>query len=169
MQRMKFHKSLTLGILNYSQGLVSISRQHEETIIVRNGGEVERIDTMDLGFPICLHDDIAEFISQISIELQLGGCIVLYTDGIPEAKDIHKKQYGVEPMCELISKNWHLSVPEIKQAVIDAVRRYIDHQKLFNDISLLVLKRRELGVETDSKPQAAAFVYSDHQYLKTVN
>jgi serine phosphatase RsbU (regulator of sigma subunit) len=52
------------------------------------------MDTMDLGLPIALDDDIAEFISHISIELQLGDGIVLYTDGIPEAYDINKKQYG---------------------------------------------------------------------------
>jgi PAS domain S-box-containing protein len=158
VQRMNSDKSLTLAILNYSQGRVSISGQHEETIIVRLGGEIERIDTMDLGFPIALHDDIAEFISHISIELQLGDGIVLYTDGIPEAKDINKKQYGVEQMCEVISQNWHLSAQEIKQAVIDDLRRHIGTQKVFDDITLLVVKRTQLGVEKKSQPQAAALV-----------
>jgi sigma-B regulation protein RsbU (phosphoserine phosphatase) len=158
VQRMNSEKSLTLAILNYSQGRVSISGQHEETIIVRNGGEVERIDTMDLGFPIALDDDIAEFISHISIELQLGDGIVLYTDGIPEAKDINKKQYGVEQMCEVISQNWHLSAQEIKQAVIDDLRGHIGTQKVFDDITLLVVKRTQLGVEKKSQPQAAALV-----------
>jgi serine phosphatase RsbU (regulator of sigma subunit) len=109
---------------------------------VRRGGEIERVDTVDLGFPIALHDDIAEFISHISIELQLGDGIVLYTDGIPEAKDINKKQYGVEQMCEVISQKWHLSAQEIKQAVIDDVRGHIGSQKVFNDLTLLVLKQQ---------------------------
>ncbi|NQE37231.1 Phosphoserine phosphatase RsbU [Microcoleus sp. IPMA8] len=158
VQRMNSEKSLTLAILNYSQGWVSISGQHEETLIVRNGGQVERMDTMDLGLPIALHDDIAKFISHISIELQLGDGIVLYTDGIPEAKDIKKKQYGVEQMCEVISKNWHLSAQEIKQAVIDDLRRHIGTQKVFDDITLLVVKRTQLGVENKSQPHAAALV-----------
>jgi len=158
VQRMNSEKSLTLAILNYSEGWVSISGQHEETLIVRNGGQVERMDTMDLGLPIALHDDIAQFISQISIQLQLGDGIVLYTDGIPEAKDINKKQYGVEQMCEVISQNWHLSAGEIKQAVIDDLRRHIGSQKVFDDITLLVVKRTQLGVERKSQPQAAALV-----------
>ena len=158
VQRMNSEKILTLAILNYSQGRVSISGQHEETIIVRNGGEVERIDTMDLGFPIALDDDIAEFISHISLELQLGDGIVLYTDGIPEAQDIKKKQYGIEQMCEVISQNWHLSAQEIKQAVIDDLRGHIGTQKVVDDITLLVVKRIQLGVEKMSQPQAAALV-----------
>ena len=158
VQRMNSEKSLTLAILNYSNGQVSISGQHEETLIVRKGGEIERVDMMDLGLPIALHDDIAEFISHISIELQLGDGIVLYTDGIPEAYDIKKKQYGLEPMCEVISQNWHLSAGEIKQAVIDDVRRHIGTQKVFDDITLLVLKRTEVIVETELHPQAFALV-----------
>jgi sigma-B regulation protein RsbU (phosphoserine phosphatase) len=158
VKRMNSEKSLTLAILNYSQGWVSISGQHEETIIVRQGGEIERVDMMDLGFPIALDDDIVDFISHISIELQLGDGIVLYTDGIPEAYDIKKKQYGLEPMCEVISKNWHLSAGEIKQAVIDDVRRHIGTQKVFDDITLLVFKRTEVGVETELQPQAFALV-----------
>src|SRR6476469_3003441 len=113
---------------------------------------------MDLCFPIALDEDIAEFISHISIELQLGDGLVLYTDGIPEAKDIKKKQYGVEQMCEVISQNWDLSAGEIKQAVIDDVRRHIGTQKVFDDITLLVLKRTEVGVENKSQPQAATWV-----------
>lgn len=158
VQRMNSEKSLTLAILNCSQGRVSISGQHEETIIVRRGGEIERVDMMDLGLPIALDDDIVEFISHISIELQLGDGVVLYTDGIPEAKDINKKQYGVEQMCKVISQNWHLSAQEIKQAVIDDLRRHIGKQKVFDDITLLVLKRTELGVEKELQPQAVALV-----------
>ncbi len=142
VQRMNSDKSLTLAILNYSKGWVSISGQHEETIIVRQGGQVERIDTMDLGFPLALDDDIAEFISHVSIELKLGDGIVLYTDGIPEAKNINKKQYGLEQLCDIISQNWHLSAQEIKQAVIDDVRRHIGSQKMLDDITLLVLKQQ---------------------------
>jgi NO-binding membrane sensor protein with MHYT domain/serine phosphatase RsbU (regulator of sigma subunit) len=158
VQRMNSEKSLTLALLNYSEGLVSISGQHEEIIIVRQSGEIERVDTMDLGFPIALDDDIADFISHISIELHPGDGVVLYTDGIPEAYDINKKQYGLEPMCEVISQNWHLSAEEIKQAVIEDVRRHIGTQKVFDDITLLVLKRTEVGVEKESQPQALALV-----------
>ena len=144
VKRMNSDKSLTLLILNYSEGRVSISGQHEEVLLVRNGGQVERIDTMDLGFPIALEDDIADLIAQISIELQVGDGIVLYTDGIPEACNMNKKLYGVEPMCKVISQNWHLSAQEIKQAVIDDVRRHIGTQKVFDDITLLVFKRTEV-------------------------
>lgn len=113
---------------------------------------------MDLGLPIALADDITEFISHHMVELHSGDGLVLYTDGITEAKDIKKVQYGIEQMCEVISQNWHLSAQGIKQAVIDDLRQHIGTQKVFDDITLLVLKRTEVGVETESQPQVAALV-----------
>ncbi|MEG4939644.1 SpoIIE family protein phosphatase [Microcoleus sp. F4-D5] len=141
VQRMNSEKSLTLAILNYSEGRISISGQHEETLVVRKNGEVERIDTMDLGFPIALDDDIADFISHILIQLEPGDGVVLYTDGIPEAYNIGKKQYGLKQLCQVIGQNWHKSAAEIKDAVIADVRQHIGKQKVFDDITLLVFKR----------------------------
>ena len=50
IQRMNSDKNLTLALLNYANGRISISGQHEETLVVRKDGKIERIDTMDLGF-----------------------------------------------------------------------------------------------------------------------
>jgi sigma-B regulation protein RsbU (phosphoserine phosphatase) len=94
-----------------------------------------------LGFPIGLDEEIADFISQTTVALEPGDGVVLYTDGIPEAKDINKKFYGLERLCEVVSLNWHKSAEQIKQAAIDHLREFIGEQKVFDDITLVVLKR----------------------------
>jgi len=147
VQRMDSQKSLTLAIVNYADGKISISGQHEETILVRKGGHIERIDTMSLGFPIGLDSDITEFINHVVFELEPGDGIVLYTDGIPEAKDINKVQYQVERLCEVVSENWDKSAAGVKDAIVADVRRHIGTQKVFDDITLLVLKRQEATTE----------------------
>ncbi len=141
VQRMNSEKNLTLVILTYSEGKISISGQHEETIVVRKGGHIERVNTMNLGFPIGLDEEITDFINHTIIELNVGDGVVLYTDGIPEAYNIDKKQYGIERLCEIISHNWHRSAEEIKQAIIDDVKGFIGKQKVFDDITLVVLKQ----------------------------
>ncbi|MEG4319786.1 MULTISPECIES: GAF domain-containing SpoIIE family protein phosphatase [unclassified Microcoleus] len=142
VQRMNVDKNLTLAILNYANGKVRISGQHEEVLIVRAGGLVERIDTMDLGMPIALDDDIADFIDSTSIDLNPGDGIVLYTDGITEAKNMQRAQYGLDRLCAIVSQNWQQSAEEIKQAAIADVHKFIGEQKQFDDISLLILKRQ---------------------------
>jgi PAS domain S-box-containing protein len=142
LQRMNIDRNLTLAILNYANGKVSISGQHEEILIVRAGGSIERIDTINLGMPIALDDNIADFIDSTSIDLGPGDGIVLYTDGITEAKNMKRDQYGLDRLCAIVSQNWQQSAEDIKQAAIADVHKFIGEQKKFDDISLLILKRK---------------------------
>ncbi|WP_333415713.1 SpoIIE family protein phosphatase [Microcoleus sp. MOSTC5] len=68
--------------------------------------------------------------------------MVLYTDGIPEARNMHKKFYGIERLCEVVSQNWLLSAEQFKEAAIDDLREFMGEQKVFDDITLLILKQQ---------------------------
>ncbi|MEG3844969.1 PP2C family protein-serine/threonine phosphatase, partial [Microcoleus sp. herbarium14] len=142
IQRMNSDKNLTLALLNYANGRISISGQHEETLVVRKDGQIERIDMMDLGFPIGLDEEIVNFIDRVFVKLEPGDGVVLYTDGITEARNTAKQFYGIERLCQVISINWHKSAAEINQAAINDLRQFIGEQKVFDDITLVVLKQQ---------------------------
>jgi predicted ATPase/serine phosphatase RsbU (regulator of sigma subunit) len=150
VQRVNANKNMTLALLDYQPstpplsptgGILRLSGQHEYLIVVRKGN-LEVIDTLDLGFPIGVTEDIAELVAQTPVSLTPGDVVVLYTDGITEALNIDKVEYGLEQLCEVVKQNWQRSAGEIRQAVIDDVRRYIGEQKVFDDITLLVLKQK---------------------------
>jgi len=139
--RMNAEKNLTLALVNYQNGELHLSGQHEEMIVVRNG-EVELIDTIDLGFPIGLDDNISDFIAEAQVSLNQGDVVVLYTDGITEAFNPEKEEYGIDRLCEVIKQHWQQTAKTIQKAVIDDVTAYIGTQKVFDDIALLVLKQK---------------------------
>lgn len=143
VQRMGSHKNLTLALLEYDAGNLKLYGQHEELIIVRKEtGALERIDTIDLGFPIGLQDDISGFVHTHRVKLAPGDVAVLFTDGIPEAENSRKEYYQVERLCEVIKANFTRPVKEIRQAVIDAVRQHIGNHKVYDDITLVVMKQQ---------------------------
>ncbi len=142
VNRMNCQKNLSLCLLDYDNGTLRLSGQHEELIVVRSSGEVEQIDTMDLGFPIALESDIADFISSTEVQLNLGDVVVLYTDGITEAEDKEGSLYGLEPLIESICRNRDRTAEEIRQSAIDDLRHYIGEQKVFDDITLVILKQK---------------------------
>ena len=49
--------------------------------------------------------------------------------------NIHDKQYGLERLCAVVSKNWKNSVENIQQAVIDDVMQHIGQQKVYDDVA----------------------------------
>ncbi|MBZ5709068.1 SpoIIE family protein phosphatase [Nannocystis pusilla] len=142
IQRVGLDRTATLVLLDYSQGVLRLTGQHEEAVVVRRGGSIERIDTVDLGMPVGLEVDIATFIAHTELRLSPGDVVVLYTDGITEAEDIHGEQYGIERLCEAVRRVHERTAAEIKQAIIDDVMRFIGAQKVFDDITTVVIKRR---------------------------
>ncbi|NJP09453.1 MAG: SpoIIE family protein phosphatase [Leptolyngbyaceae cyanobacterium RU_5_1] len=142
LRRMNCNKNVTLALLDYRQGTLRLSGQHEEMLLIRCNGEVERIDTIDLGFPIGLEAEIADFIAQFEVQLCSGDGIVLYTDGLTEAENKNNVLYGLERLCQTISQNWHRTANEICQVVVEDVEQHIGKHKVYDDITLLVLKQK---------------------------
>lgn len=142
IQRMKTDKHMTISLLDYDRGEVRLSGQHEEAIVVRKNGQVERIDTFNLGFPIGLEEDISAFISQTSLKLASGDVLVLYTDGIPEAENGDRQLYGLERLCQVLSRCHHCCAQEIQQTVIADWRQHVGNHKVDDDITLLILKQK---------------------------
>src|SRR4028118_43563 len=109
-------RNMSLAILDYAGGVLKLSGQHEEMIVVRADGKLECIDTMDLGFPIGLVEEIGEFIAQGEVLLNPGDVVVLYTDGIPEAFDIYKAQYGLNRLWQVVGENRHRCTQALRDA-----------------------------------------------------
>ena len=142
VQRMDSDKNLSLCLVDYRDGVLSLSGQHEEMLIVRSGGTVERVDTIDLGFPIGLEETIEDFVFQAQIDLNEGDVVILYTDGITEAENNLGEHYGLENLCEILRQNWQQSAKDIRQAVIEDLRSHIGVEKVYDDITLVVLKQK---------------------------
>ncbi|MBW4508995.1 MAG: SpoIIE family protein phosphatase [Scytonematopsis contorta HA4267-MV1] len=142
VQRMQSDKNLTLCLLDYQNKKLRVYGQHEEVIVIRQKGTLERIDTIDLGFPIGLEPDISQLIAYKDIQLNTGDVVVLYTDGITEAEDINGVQYQIEGLSRVLKQNSQKSAKEIRQEVINDLQRHIGKQKVFDDITLVILKQK---------------------------
>ncbi|WP_346341767.1 SpoIIE family protein phosphatase [[Phormidium] sp. ETS-05] len=156
--RMESDKNMTLVLLDYSEATLTVSGQHESVVVMReaslSSGEgspptpnraqpiVEIIDTIDLGFPIGLDAEIAPFVATTSVQLNPGDVVLLYTDGITEAENIFGEQYGLERLIAAVKPHCHLSSAEIRQNIISDLRAHIGTNKVYDDITLVVLKQR---------------------------
>ncbi|MBN1889045.1 MAG: substrate-binding domain-containing protein [Thermoflexales bacterium] len=142
LQRMKVDKSATLAVLDYHMGRMRLSGQHEQVIVVRKGGRVELLDTLELGFPLGLEVGIADFVRDIAIDLQSGDGVVLYSDGITEAQNEAGEFYGLERLCQVVSAHWDNPAQPIKDAVVADVQEFVRNGKVYDDITLLIVKQK---------------------------
>ncbi|NJO97063.1 MAG: SpoIIE family protein phosphatase [Pleurocapsa sp. CRU_1_2] len=141
VQRLNSDKNISLSLVDYYDGILSISGQHEEILLIRQG-KIERIDTVDLGFPLGLAESIADFVFETKIPLAKSDVAILYTDGITEAENSQGIHYGLEQLCAVVQQNWQQSAQDIRQAVIQDLRSHIGIEQVYDDITLVVLKRK---------------------------
>ncbi len=143
IQRMGIDHSLTLAMVNYQDGQLRLIGQHEEALVVRHDGRIERMDTIDLGFPLGMVDDIREWIAEATMTLASGDGVVLYTDGITEAQNAAGDMYGLERLCAVITAHWRdASAEAIKEAIVEDVRAFVGGALVYDDVTLVVLKQQ---------------------------
>jgi sigma-B regulation protein RsbU (phosphoserine phosphatase) len=142
IERTRTDKHLSLAFLDYEDKRVTLSGQHEEVIVVRNAGEVERIDTIDLGFPIGLESDIGAFVGTRDFHFDSGDVIVLHTDGVTEAEGPDGVLFGFDRLCESAKRHRNGSADEIKDGIISDLMAHIGTQKIHDDITLVVMRHR---------------------------
>jgi serine phosphatase RsbU (regulator of sigma subunit) len=123
----------------------STNAGHNPPILLRTDGKIERLETGDLvlGF---LPD---QKYSQQTTPLKAGDVLVLYTDGITEARDPQPKKnedklFGEVRLIEVIEANASLSAREIQAAILQAVSTHTKNTPQGDDITLVVVKRREM-------------------------
>jgi len=144
--RLQNDKHLSLALLDYEargdRGRATVCGQHEDIIVLRRDGAIEVIDTIDLGFPIGLEETIAPFVACRHLDLAPGDAIVLYTDGITEAENERKERYGLDRLLASLQQHETRSARSIQRAAIDDLKTFIGSQRIYDDITLLVLKQR---------------------------
>ncbi len=146
VQRMGSDKNLSLALIDYQDGRLRLSGQHETLLMTRPGQPVETIDTIDLGFPVGLVEDISDFVSHTDLILGVDDMVVLYSDGIVEAEDVKGEQYGMDRLRASIDVNRCRTAAEIKNAILNDLLTFIDSHEIYDDITLIVLKQQEQPV-----------------------
>lgn len=149
VQRIGTERTLTLTLLDYSPpsngqncGMLKVSGFHEEVILVRKDGLIQLVDTVDLGVPIGLVDEMIDMVNSVDIVMEPGDAVVLYSDGITEAENEYHELYSLERLCDVIRKHSSKSSQEIIAAVVSDLHEHVQEHPLSDDITLVVLKQR---------------------------
>jgi sigma-B regulation protein RsbU (phosphoserine phosphatase) len=69
-----------------------------------------------------------------------GDIIVLYTDGVTEAKNEKEEEFGTKRLKQVINDSCHLSAPEIQNNIYQTVKDFTGNLPQADDLTLIVIK-----------------------------
>jgi sigma-B regulation protein RsbU (phosphoserine phosphatase) len=129
---------VTFSLLRYDgNGVFTVAGAHEDFIVVRAASrKCERIVVE--GTWIGVLDDISGLLEDHTFKLDPGDLLILYTDGIIEARSDEKEQLDIDALERLIQLNFDLDVQEICDDVFSAVDAWKKTQQ--DDETLVVIR-----------------------------
>ncbi|MBL7085397.1 MAG: serine/threonine-protein phosphatase, partial [Candidatus Omnitrophica bacterium] len=131
---------VTLAYLIYDPAKDEISLAsagHLPPLVFRNSQSVEKIDVSE-GIPLGLMEE-AEF-TQKEVKLNKGEIVLLYTDGITEARDKKGKEFGEERIIQTFKDTQDLTSQKVIQKLKDSLSAFVGRTPQHDDITLLALK-----------------------------
>ena len=140
--RIKENKNMTLAILQYANREFSMVGQHESVLICRVNGEVEVVDTINLGLPVGLEEHIEGFIMTSHMRMNPGDVMLLYTDGATEAMNDQKQQYGIPGLKASLSRHHKLPSQKIVDHLLTDIFAHLGDARIYDDIALVVIRQK---------------------------
>jgi len=109
---------------------------HIPPVLVR-GNQIEEM--IKGGMALGIAPD-ASFIEQ-QVELEKGDFILVYSDGVTEARNESGEFFGDAQLFELILKITNLPTGEMGEQIVAAVERFMGEAKTHDDLSIALLRR----------------------------
>jgi sigma-B regulation protein RsbU (phosphoserine phosphatase) len=130
------------GILDPATGTLTYSNAgHNPPYLLsanqKNGESIQGLRRT--GIPIGIDEDATW--EQATVELAPGDCLILYTDGIPEAENGQGEFFEENSLVETVKNNLGQTAEDMQASILKSVRQFVGDTPPSDDITLMVLVR----------------------------
>ncbi len=103
-------------------------------------GTARYFENRGLGLGILRNNKFINYLDELTITYEKDDVMVLYTDGITEAQNFKKEEFGYVRLNNLLEKYAHESPEVIKQEIIRELYEFSDQENLDDDYTLIIIK-----------------------------
>ena len=128
-----------LGIMEISTGKITAANAGHEYPVVRGADGSFTLIKDKHGIVVGAMEDIKY--RQYEMEIEPGGCLFLYTDGIPEATNEQEEMFGTGRMLDALNQDPNASPEKLLSNVMTSVNAFVGSASQFDDMTMLAMKR----------------------------
>lgn len=130
---------MTISIISLAEpGIMAVAGKHQDIMIYRSNLKRTEIIPTE-GTWIGITDDIRRYLSDVSVPINEGDIILLFTDGLTEAANKDGELFGQRRLEQALSRYSQLELESILKKIISEVRDFQERQH--DDITLLLIKK----------------------------
>ena len=126
------------GVLDTKNHILTFSNcGHDLPLILRADDSVEHLSE---GGPVLGVTPNATY-EERPVYIGSDDIVILFTDGVLEVFNDNEEQFGEERLIDIIRSNRMKSTTEIRDAIYNAVKEFAADSHIFDDFTMIVLKR----------------------------
>lgn len=135
--------SALYGIIDLDQEKLFLARAgHCPALLVRNSKVIE-FKPAGIGLGLTANDHFEATLQEQEIDLKDNDTLILYTDGITEAKNSDLEDFGEQRLSNIVINNAELSAEKIANKIIHDVTIFSSGHSQYDDITLVILKWKQ--------------------------
>jgi len=132
--------SAAYGLIDFNEGKLNIARAGHCPVLLLRNDAAQRLKPSGMGLGLCREKHFENTLDELIIDLKENDTIVLYTDGITEAKNENLDDFGEKYFTEILLESRNKSSDEISKKVINEVSVFAKNHSQYDDITLVILK-----------------------------
>ena len=137
--------TLFLGVLDLPTGLLRYCDAGHDAPMMLADGQRSMID-VNPHLPVGVFDDVKYGIQETKLEPNI--TLFLYTDGLTEAKNIERKQFGIKRVEEVLAANSGLHPEQLLESVRMSVHEFVGDAEQSDDLTMLAIRYTPKRFET---------------------
>ena len=141
MERKSFI-SLLYAVLNIRTGTLSFARAGHCPLLHVRGGEARFLQPEGMALGLDGSDRFAETLREEYIRLEADDIVVLYTDGVTEARNAADEEFAAARLAATVAAAAGSGARDILDAILREVRTHSARNEAEDDITVLVLRWR---------------------------
>jgi serine phosphatase RsbU (regulator of sigma subunit) len=128
--------------------------------LLLRGKDTKQIKPSGIGLGLIDTEYFSENIEEFELELKNNDTLVLYTDGITEAKNENLEDFGDNQFKNILIENSNSSADELSNKIIKEVTLFSKEHSQYDDITLVIFKwEQKIKIDGEKEWQS-----STHQF-----
>ncbi len=130
--------TMALALFDLEAKAVHLCRCGHTKPLVVIDGRVEIVETTGLGLGLCTGELFARHLQESTLPLEPGLSVVLYSDGLNEALNNKREEYGEERIRTCLSRHAGERAVQLRDALLLDVEHYRQQTDLSDDLTMVV-------------------------------
>ena len=132
--------SAAYGYFDLTEKKLVFARAGHCPLFLLRDGDSKQIKPLGLGLGLSDKDYFEQTLEEYSIDLKENDTILLYTDGVTEAKNELLEDFGDKQFLRVLQSNINLSAEELSNKIIKEITVFSSGHEQYDDITLVIFK-----------------------------